>query len=227
MPSAPIAVVSCVSCHRVFPEAILDAVDPAVADAVGRRVRCGPDPSDSVPAHPTSAANAAATNVTNTARKGFVMTVPREWLMWTFAPAPIIPAGCRDIATRAYRRIPPIGDRTEARGRDNWHTWPAAAGVARLRRSPARASPRKLVVRHVELDQQPVRVDRDRVAFLDQRDRPANEGFGCHVTDDHAQVPPEKRPSVISPTDSPSPWPISAEVGASISCIPGPPFGPS
>ena len=41
------------------------------------------------------------------------------------------------------------------------------------------------------------------------------------------QVPPEKRPSVMRPTDSPRPWPISAEVGASISCMPGPPFGPS
>ena len=36
------------------------------------------------------------------------------------------------------------------------------------------------------------------------------------------QVPPEKRPSVMSPTDSPRPWPISADVGASISCMPGP-----
>jgi hypothetical protein len=41
------------------------------------------------------------------------------------------------------------------------------------------------------------------------------------------QVPPEKRPSVMRPQDSPSPCPISAEVGASISCMPGPPFGPS
>ena len=40
------------------------------------------------------------------------------------------------------------------------------------------------------------------------------------------QVPPEKRPSVMSPTDSPSPWPMSALVGASISGMPGAPFGP-
>src|SRR6266852_4586805 len=40
-------------------------------------------------------------------------------------------------------------------------------------------------------------------------------------------VPPEKRPSVINPTASPSPAPTSADVGASISRMPGPPFGPS
>ena len=40
-------------------------------------------------------------------------------------------------------------------------------------------------------------------------------------------VPPENRPSVISPTLSPSPWPTSAAVTASISRMPGPPTGPS
>ena len=40
-------------------------------------------------------------------------------------------------------------------------------------------------------------------------------------------VPPENRPSVIRPTASPSPAPMMAEVGDSISRIPGPPFGPS
>ena len=39
-------------------------------------------------------------------------------------------------------------------------------------------------------------------------------------------VPPEKRPSVMRPTDSPRPWPISADVGASISCMPGAAFRP-
>ena len=38
---------------------------------------------------------------------------------------------------------------------------------------------------------------------------------------------PEKRPSVISATDEPSPMPTMAEVGLSISLIPGPPLGPS
>ena len=40
-------------------------------------------------------------------------------------------------------------------------------------------------------------------------------------------VPPEKRPSVIKATLEPRPMPIIALVGASISGIPGPPFGPS
>ena len=38
---------------------------------------------------------------------------------------------------------------------------------------------------------------------------------------------PLKRPSVISATEDPSPYPAIAEVGFSISRIPGPPFGPS
>ena len=38
--------------------------------------------------------------------------------------------------------------------------------------------------------------------------------------------PPEKRPSVIKATLSPKPAPIMAEVGFSISGIPGPPLGP-
>ena len=38
---------------------------------------------------------------------------------------------------------------------------------------------------------------------------------------------PLNRPSVISATDEPSPIPAIAEVGFSISRMPGPPFGPS
>ena len=40
-------------------------------------------------------------------------------------------------------------------------------------------------------------------------------------------VAPEKRPSVISATVSPSPSPMIAPVTCSISGIPGPPAGPS
>ena len=40
-------------------------------------------------------------------------------------------------------------------------------------------------------------------------------------------VAPEKRPSVISATESPSPAPMIAAVTASISRMPGPPLGPS
>ena len=38
---------------------------------------------------------------------------------------------------------------------------------------------------------------------------------------------PLKRPSVIRATEEPSPIPAIAEVGFSISLMPGPPFGPS
>ena len=41
------------------------------------------------------------------------------------------------------------------------------------------------------------------------------------------RVAPEKRPSVMSATLEPRPMPVSAEVGVSISRMPGPPFGPS
>ena len=41
------------------------------------------------------------------------------------------------------------------------------------------------------------------------------------------RVPPEKRPSVMSATECPAPWPESAAVVASISRMPGPPRGPS
>ena len=41
------------------------------------------------------------------------------------------------------------------------------------------------------------------------------------------RVAPEKRPSVTSATDSPSPTPTTDDVTLSISRIPGPPAGPS
>ena len=41
------------------------------------------------------------------------------------------------------------------------------------------------------------------------------------------RVPPENLPSVNRTTDSPSPMPEMAEVGESISRMPGPPLGPS
>ena len=40
-------------------------------------------------------------------------------------------------------------------------------------------------------------------------------------------VPPLKRPSVTSAQALPSPFPFRNDVGYSISCMPGPPFGPS
>ena len=40
-------------------------------------------------------------------------------------------------------------------------------------------------------------------------------------------VPPEKRPSVNKAQDLPNPFDFKYAVGYNISCIPGPPFGPS
>ena len=53
----------------------------------------------------------------------------------------------------------------------------------------------------------------------------AASGATCPI--DPPLVAPEKRPSVIRTVESPRPAPIIAPVTASISCIPGPPFGPS
>ena len=41
------------------------------------------------------------------------------------------------------------------------------------------------------------------------------------------EVPPENLPSVNKAQDFPSPFDFKYVVGYSISCIPGPPFGPS
>ena len=53
----------------------------------------------------------------------------------------------------------------------------------------------------------------------------AASGATCPTT--MPWVAPEKRPSVMSPTESPRPVPMIADVGDSISRMPGPPFGPS
>lgn len=44
---------------------------------------------------------------------------------------------------------------------------------------------------------------------------------------DSPDVPPENRPSVTRAHALPSPRPLRKLVGYSISCMPGPPFGPS
>ena len=44
---------------------------------------------------------------------------------------------------------------------------------------------------------------------------------------DSPEVPPENRPSVTSAQARPSPLPLRKLVGYSISCMPGPPRGPS
>ena len=53
----------------------------------------------------------------------------------------------------------------------------------------------------------------------------AASGETCPI--DAPRLAPENHPSVIRATDEPSPIPAMADVGLSISLIPGPPLGPS
>src|SRR5689334_23329549 len=61
-----------------------------------------------------------------------------------------------------------------------------ARGIARLRLLPLRLAPGELRLRHVRLDQALLRVDGDRIAFLEERDGPALVGFGRDVSHHHA-----------------------------------------
>jgi hypothetical protein len=61
-----------------------------------------------------------------------------------------------------------------------------AARVARRRRLPADAALGDLGFGHVQLQHQLVRVDGDRVAFVDEGDGAAGRRFGRHVADHHA-----------------------------------------
>ena len=71
-------------------------------------------------------------------------------------------------------------------------------------------------------------IDADGIPFLDQADQAAFRRFrGKHGRYRRPRVAPENRPSVIKATEEPRPIPCTAAVGASISRIPGPPFGPS
>ena len=66
-----------------------------------------------------------------------------------------------------------------------------------------------------------------RVAVLRQRDHPARRGLGAAWQTDSPEVPPENRPSVTRAQARPRPLPLRKLVGYSISCMPGPPLGPS
>lgn len=56
---------------------------------------------------------------------------------------------------------------------------------------------------------------------------PASTASGATWPTQKPCVPPENRPSVTSAASAPRPAPFMAPVTASISRIPGPPFGPS
>ena len=56
---------------------------------------------------------------------------------------------------------------------------------------------------------------------------PPSTASGATCPTQNPWVPPENRPSVTSAASAPRPAPFMAPVTASISRIPGPPFGPS
>ena len=56
---------------------------------------------------------------------------------------------------------------------------------------------------------------------------PPAAASGATWQTDRPDVPPENRPSVISAQARPRPLPLRKLVGYSISCMPGPPLGPS
>ena len=70
-------------------------------------------------------------------------------------------------------------------------------------------------------------VDADDIALFNKCDRSATAASGDTCPMDAPLDAPLKRPSVIRATEDPSPIPAIADVGFSISLIPGPPFGPS
>ena len=103
---------------------------------------------------------------------------------------------------------------------------PAAGGVGFEGRQGGQAGFNFIRLRRT-LNDAIFQVEFDNVAGLEGRDRPAGGGFGRNVADAGAARAAEKRPSVIKATFSPRPMPMMALVGPSISCIPGPPRGPS
>ena len=89
-------------------------------------------------------------------------------------------------------------------------------------RSPCSFSACQLFVRYDNFQLMLRNIDTDEIAFLNECNRTSLCCLRAYMTD-----APEKRPSVIRATEEPSPIPAMAEVGFSISRIPGPPFGPS
>ena len=70
-------------------------------------------------------------------------------------------------------------------------------------------------------------IDTDEIAFLNERDRTAFCCLRADMTDGCTAGCAGKTAICDQATEEPSPIPAMAEVGFSISRIPGPPFGPS
>ena len=92
---------------------------------------------------------------------------------------------------------------------------------------PRFASGGELLGRNFQREPSALRIDRDPVTVLDQCQRAAVVSFRRDVADDEAVRATGEAATVMSATSWPSPCPMIAEVGPSISRMPGPPRGPS
>ena len=97
----------------------------------------------------------------------------------------------------------------------------------RLMRYECRTALCKFLLGNLCVDSVVRDIDLDDVALFQQSDFAALCSFRTNMSDEAPRDAPEKRPSVISATSLSSFMPASAEVGFSISRMPGPPFGPS
>ncbi len=113
-------------------------------------------------------------------------------------------------------------------GADDLRIFPEGAGTEiRLTRLPCLAAFGEFCIRHMQIDRAFDGVDDDDVAVLAARPiGPPTAASGPTWPTQKPRVPPEKRPSVISATFSPTPCPYSAAVVDSISRMPGPPLRP-
>ena len=82
-----------------------------------------------------------------------------------------------------------------------------SALISRDPRLPLRPPRRPDIVAKHRIDRAGDRIDHNPVAIAYQRDRPAEGGFRPDMANAEPRVPPENRPSVISATCSPMPWP--------------------
>ena len=109
---------------------------------------------------------------------------------------------------------------------------PGVAGeVARrdlgLGGGPGRAAVGELLVGEPDGEDAVGDIDVDDVAVFQEPDRPADGGLGADVADRCAGGAAGESAVGDQGTLSPRPTPLIAVVGASISCMPGPPLGPS
>ena len=111
---------------------------------------------------------------------------------------------------------------------DGLRVFPQGAGLVVVPAwGPGRLARRPLGVAERDIDRATDRIDGDRVAVLEQPDRPADRRFRPDMADAEPVRGARKAPSVIRATFSPTPWPTSAPVVDSISRMPGPPRAPS